>query len=79
MRGYFLEQEWLKDNCITKAHPNTRGSSQKLENLELIAQAIGSTTGWKMSFPGASVGLILFQITQRFCFFQATGLISESS
>ena len=33
-----------------------------------------------MSFPGASVGLSLFQAAQAgLCFFQAAGLVSESS
>ena len=28
--GYLLEQKWLKDRCITKAHPSMGDSSQKL-------------------------------------------------
>lgn len=40
MRGYLQEQEYLKDNCITKVHFSMGGSSQNLGNLQ-AAQQVG--------------------------------------
>ena len=55
-------------------------TAHKAGNLEHTAQPAGSSTGWRVSFPGASVGLSLFQAAQAgLCFFQAAGLVSESS
>ena len=31
VRGYLQEQKWLKDSCITKAHPSMGDSSQSWE------------------------------------------------
>jgi hypothetical protein len=38
-----------------------RVPTYKAGNLELITQPAGSLTGWRVSFPGSSVGLNLFQ------------------
>ena len=61
--GYLQEQKWFKDNSITKAHP------QHLGNLKHTAQPAGSSTGWRMSFPGASVDL---KINQASCLVSAS-------
>ena len=58
VRGYLQEQKWLKDSCITKAHPSMGDSSQSWEpgaHCTACRQPhrLGSV------FPGASVGLNL--------------------
>lgn len=77
MRGYLQKQKWLKDNCVTNAHPSMGDSSQNLANPGHTAQPAGSAAGWRVSF---LVGLNLFQaVLAGFCFFQTAGLVSSSS
>jgi hypothetical protein len=60
-RDYFQEQKWLKDSCITTAHFSMGDSLPKAGNLEHTAQPAGSSTGWRVSFPGDSVDLWIYQ------------------
>jgi hypothetical protein len=60
VNGYLQEQEWLKDSCITKGH-SSMGDAHKAGDLEHTTQPAGNSTSWRVSFPGTSVGLILFQ------------------
>lgn len=53
----------MGDSGLTKAHPN-------MDDLEHTVRPVGSSTGWSVSFLGASVCLNLYQ---------PAGLTSESS
>lgn len=44
-----------------QAHCSLGGSSHNLENLEHTKHLAGSSTHWRASFPGNSVGLNLLQ------------------
>lgn len=58
VRSYFQKQKYdSKIGPITKAHPSVDDRSQKTGTLELTA----SSAGWRVSLPGASIGLNLFQ------------------
>lgn len=62
MRGSLKGAERLRDSCVTNAHPSM-GETHKAGNQEHGAQsAAGRSTGWRVIFPGASVGLNLFQV-----------------
>ena len=50
------------DSYVTKVHP-----SSQTGNLEHTAQPVGSSTGWKVSFPAASVALNLFLPGSSIC------------
>ena len=63
MRGYLQEQKWLKGSCITKACASMTDRSQSWDSGSHCT-ACSSSTGWRVSFPGASVGLNLFQVTR---------------
>ena len=56
---YLQEQEWLRDSCIIKAHQHVGYTAHKAGNLKLFPLPAGSSAGWRISFPGASVGLNL--------------------
>lgn len=62
VRGFLQEQKWLKNIWITKAHSSISDNAQKLGNLEHITLCTGSSTGWRVSFPGSSVTLNLCQV-----------------
>ena len=49
------------DICIIKAHHNMGNSSQKLETWSTLNNH-HSSTGWRVSFPGGSFGIIYFQV-----------------
>lgn len=52
--------------------------AHKTGALEHSVQPAGNQTGWRMSFPDASVVLNFFQAAQLICFFQTACLVSES-
>jgi hypothetical protein len=60
VRRYLQSQKGLKDNCITKAHPSMGDSSQSWEP-GAHSTACRKLNGWRVPFPGASVGLNFFQ------------------
>lgn len=60
-----------------------RGYLQELQcsktdgNLEHTSQPAGCSAGWRVFFPGASVGLNLFQVAQWALLLQEVGLVCE--
>ena len=63
--GYLQEQKWLKDKCITKAHPSLGDSPQMLETW-IVLHSLYTVQPVKQ-WP--------FQVAQLVCFFQAVWLI----
>ena len=51
---------------VTAVSPEPTPAHWGPGDLEHWAQSAGSATGWRASFPGASVGLSFFQATQLF-------------
>lgn len=62
---YLQEQKWLKDKCITKAHPSLGDSPQMLETW-IVLHSLYTVQPVKQ-WP--------FQVAQLVCFFQAVWLI----
>jgi hypothetical protein len=79
VRSYWQEQKWLTDGCITKDHINTCDSSQSWEpgahctvcwHLSRLESFPSRCLTWSKPLPHSWPG---------YWFFQAVGLISESS
>lgn len=48
-------------------------------NLEHIAQPAGSSSCWRVTFPGGSAGLCFFQAAYLNCLFGGAQLVSQQS
>lgn len=69
--GYLQEQQWLKDNCITKVYLTIDNSSGKLTTWHTLHLA-GSSLGWSKPFAASSVGLRLLQEAWLISFFHTS-------
>lgn len=71
MRVFFQKQICLKDSCITKTHPCTDESSQKLGTCHVLHSLKAAQQVENVLFKGLSWSKPLPSSLAGFCFFQA--------